>query len=139
MSYNIEALKAKISALSGPTKAVGSGETKAKLTWWKPQIGNYDLRFIPLLDENGQPLSQPFFEVGYYDAKELSEKRFVAPGQFGGEDPLKIVAQELAKDRSREGWLIRKKLTPRERYYAAVLIRGEEDKGVQVWEMSPQV
>lgn len=139
MTYNIEALKAKISALSGPPKAAGSGENKTKITWWKPQIGNHDIRFVPLMDGEGNPLSQPFFEVAYYDSKDLSEKRFVAPGQFGQEDPLKVVALELAKDRSREGWLIRKKLTPRERYYAAVLVRGEEEKGLQVWEISPNV
>lgn len=136
MSYNIDALKAKINALSGPVK---SGDTKAKITWWKPQIGTHDVRFVPLSDGEGNPLSQPFFEVAYYDDKALSEKRFVAPSQFGGEDPLKVVALELAKDRSREGWLVRKKLTPRERYYAAVLVRGEEEKGLQVWEISPQV
>jgi len=135
MSYNIEALKAKIQSLS-PQKSSGD---RQKLTFWKPTIGNHDVRFVALKDADGNPLSQPFFEVAYYDNSELSEKRFVAPGQFGGEDPLKQVAMELASDRSREAFLLRKKLTPKERYYSAILVRGEEEKGLQIWEMSPQV
>lgn len=135
MSYNLEAIKAKISALSGAPK---SGE-KAKINWWKPQLGTHDIRFVPLTDGSGNALAQPFFEVAYYDNKDLGDRRFVAPSQYGQPDPLKEVAMELAKDKSKEAWLVRKKLTPRERYYAAVFVRGEEDKGIQVWEISPKV
>lgn len=135
MSYNIEELKKKINALSGTPK---SGD-KAKITWWKPELGTHDIRFVPLSDGQGNPLAQPFFEIAYYDNKDLGDRRFVAPSQFGSPDPLKEVAMELAKDKSREAWLVRKKLTPRERYYAAVLVRGQEEKGIQVWEISPKV
>lgn len=135
MSYNLDAIKAKISALSGAPK----GDAKTKINWWKPQLGTHDIRFVPLTDGNGNALAQPFFEVAYYDNKDLGDRRFVAPSQYGQPDPLKEVAMELAKDKSREAWLVRKKLTPRERYYAAILVRGEEEKGIQVWEISPKV
>lgn len=136
MSYNIEELKKKITALSGNNKG---GEAKTKINFWKPSLGTHDIRFVPLMDGAGNPLSQPFYEVTYYDNKDLGERRFVSPGQYGSPDPLKEVAMELAKDKSREAWLVRRKLTPRERYYSAILVRGEEEKGVQVWEISPKV
>lgn len=136
MSYNLDAIKQKIQSLNSNGKTT---EQKAKINWAKFGIGTYDIRFLPLVDGNGNTLAQPFFEVAYYDNKDLSEKRFVSPSQFGQPDPLKEVAMELAKDKSREAWLVRKKLTPRERYYAAILVRGEEEKGVQVWELSPKL
>jgi hypothetical protein len=135
MSYSIEALKAKINSLSGNSK----GDSKTKLTFWKPSLGTHDIRFLPLVDGAKNPLSQPFYEVAYYDNKDLGDRRFVAPSQYGEPDCLKEVALQLAKDKSREAWLVRKKLTPRERYYSAILVRGEEEKGVQVWEISPKV
>lgn len=137
MSYNIEELKKKINAIGSNGKG-GSGE-KTKITWWKPALGTHDVRFVPLTDGAGNALSQPFYEVAYYDNKDLGDKRFPAPSQYGQADPLKEVAMALAKDKSREAWLVRKKLTPRERYYAAIVVRGEEEKGIQVWELSPKV
>jgi hypothetical protein len=134
-AYNLDAIKNKINSLTSNNK----GAEKAKINWAKFQIGTYDVRFVPLMDVNGNPLAQPFYEVSYYDNKDLSERRFVAPSQFGQEDPIKETAMELAKDKSREAWLVRKKLTPRERYYAAIVIRGEEEKGLQVWELSPKL
>lgn len=135
-SYNLEAIKQKINELAGNTK---TGEQKAKINWAKFQVGTYDIRFVPVTDANGNALAQPFFEVAYYDHPDLCEKRFPSPSQFGMADPLKEVALELAKDRSKEAWLVRKKLTPKERYYAPIVIRGQEDKGLQIWELSPKL
>lgn len=133
MSYDLSAIKRKIEDLSGGPKA---GKTnRPKLNWFKPQIGTYNLRFLPYQDANGQP----FQEVSYYDNKLLSERRFVAPAQFGQEDPIFDLLNELRKDRSKETWRLIGTLRPRERFYAPVLIRGEEDKGVQVWEMNSKI
>lgn len=135
MTYNLEELKKKINALAGNSK----GGDKAKIVWAKFDIGSHDIRFVPLTDANGNPHSQPFFEVTYYDNKDLGDRRFVAPSQFGAPDPLRECAMELAKDKSKEAWLIRKKLTAKERYYAPIIVRGQEEKGVQVWEISPKL
>jgi len=122
-SYNIEAIKKKIAQLQGNVKT--EKKEQPKFTWFKPQIGKqYDVRFIPLLDGEGNPLSQPFFETAFYDNKELTKFRFPAPSQFGEPDPIKDLVFELAKDRSKEAWLLKKKLTPKERYYAALIVRG---------------
>lgn len=132
--YNLEAIKQKISSLASNNKS-----DKTKINWAKFDIGTYDVRFVPLVDGEGNPLAQPFYEVAYYDNKDLAERRFVSPSQYGQADPLKEAAMELAKDKSREAWMVRKKLTPRERYYAAIVVRGQEEKGIQVWEISPKL
>jgi len=132
-SYSLDSVKQKIVGLTN-TK----GDQK-KMTWAKFDIGTYDVRFVPLADKEGNPLSQPFYEVAYYDNKDLEDRRFVTPSSFGQSDCLKEAAMELAKDRSKEAWLVRKKLTPKERYYAAIIVRGQEEKGLQVWEISPKL
>lgn len=139
--YNLDAIKEKLNALSSPNKKNANGETKAKINWWKPEIGTHEVRFLPILDKEGNRYNQPFYEVAYYDHKDLSDKRFVSPTQFGMPDPLKEMHNELAKDRSKEAWLVKKKLTPKERYYAAIVVRGEgnEEKGLQLWELSPKL
>jgi len=135
MGYNLDAIKAKINQLSGANKGGGAKGDRAKVNWWKPQLGQHNIRFLPFTDKNGQP----FQEVSYYDSKLLSERRFVVPTQFDMEDPIFQMLTELRKDRSKEAWKIWKNLQPRERYYAPILVRGEEDKGAQIWELNSKL
>lgn len=137
MSYNLDAIKAKINQLSGNRAAAGSKTAeKTKVNWWKPQLGQHDIRFLPYQDRNGQP----FHEVSYYDSRLLSERRFVAGCQFEGmTDPVFNLLTELKKDKSKEAWTLWRNLQPKERYYAPIIVRGEEDKGVQLWELNSKL
>lgn len=132
MAYNLDALKNKLAAFNGDNK---KGGDKPKLQFWKPEAGEVDVRFLPYKDSN----EQPFQEVAYYDNKQLSQRRLVVPSQFGMECPVHELITELKKDRSKEAWKMVKALSPKTRYYAAVLVRGQEEKGVQIWEFSQTV
>lgn len=135
MSYNLNAIKDKIEQLSGAKKGLGNGKggaNRPKINWFKPGLGQYNVRFLPYTDANGQP----FQEIAYYDSKFLSDMRFVAPTQFGMRDPVFELLTELKKDRSKEAWKLWKNLQPKERYYAPIVVRGEEEKGVQIWELN---
>lgn len=134
MAYNLDAIKAKINQLSG-AKSGGGNKDRAKINWFKPGLGQHNVRFLPYSDQNGQP----FQEIAYYDSKLLSEWRFVSPSQFGMEDPVFEMLTELKKDRSKEAWKLWKNLQPRERYYAPIIVRGEESKGVQIWELNSKI
>lgn len=137
MTYNLNAIKSKIEQLSGAKKGGGTGQggQKQKINWFKPGLGQHNIRFLPYTDANGQP----FQEVAYYDSKLLAEMRFVAPSQFGLKDPVLELLTELKKDRSKEAWTLWKNLQPKERYYAPILVRGEEQKGVQIWELNSRL
>lgn len=137
MSYDIEAIKRKIAVLSGNKSSSLTTENKnrPKLTYWKPQIGQHDIRILPYKDSNGQPVQ----EVSYYDSRLLSERRFVAPAQFGMVDPIFEMLTDLRKDRSKTSWKLFTQLRPRERYYIPILVRGEEAKGVQLWEFNSKM
>lgn len=138
MKYDLSAIKAKLGQLTAPKK--GSSTEDSKFTWWKAVEGTHDVRFLPLLNDDGTANPQPFFEVVYYEDKGFTERRFVAPFQFGLPDPIQAYSLELAKNkRDTPTWKKWKRTQPKERYYAAVLVRGEEEKGVQVWELSPKL
>lgn len=133
-TYNLEAIKARLGEM---TK---TGEKKEqsdlpKFTYFKPEIGETNIRFLPYSDAKGQP----FQEVVYYQSKKLSEKRIVAPAQFGLEDPIAELEVELRKDRSDEVWNVRKELRGTSRFYAPIIVRGREDEGVQLWELSSKL
>lgn len=136
MSYDIEAIKRKIASLTGNNKS-GFGdkknENRPRLTYWKPQLGQHDIRILPYKDANGQPVQ----EVSYYDSRLLTESRFVVPAQFGLPDPIFDMLSDLRKDRSsKASWKLFLQLRPRESYYLPIIVRGEEAKGVQVWEIN---
>lgn len=137
MSYNIEKIKEKIQQLtSRGKKGLGdSNKDLPKIQWFKPGLGNHEIRFLPFKDKNGQP----FMEVAYYDSRLLSERRFVSGFQFGLEDPVFEMLAELRKDKSKESWKLWRNLQPRERYYALILVRTEEEKGPQVWELNSKL
>lgn len=133
MSYDLNAIRSKINQLSGNKKGSGTGE-KTKINWWKAVIGEHNVRFLPY-SHNGQP----FHEVSYYDTKLLSDRRFVTGIQFGMPDPIFTLLTEMKKDRSKEAWTQWRNLVAKERYYAPILVRGEEEKGAQLWEMNSKL
>jgi len=141
MAYDIEAIKKKIQLLGTNGSKKGDGDksgkaAQAKLTWWKPSIGVNEIRFLPYDDGAGQP----FQEVGYYNSKKLAENRVVAPVQWGLPDPIQELVSKLRKNRQDDAtWNLMKQLQVRESYYAPIIVRGQEDKGVQIWEMSQKV
>lgn len=140
MSYNIEAMKKKIAAISGGNKAAagsnGQKSDRPKLAWAKFGLGSHDIRILPYKDSNSQPVQ----EVSYYDTRLLSEQRFVCPAQWGSPDPIFDLLADLKKDYgNKNSWKLYLQLRPRERYFVPVIVRGEEDKGPQVWEFNSKM
>jgi hypothetical protein len=141
MSYNLDSIKRKISDLSGGRNPGRNGTPRQKLTWFKPNLlpdgsaATYEIRFLPYADRNGQP----FEEVSFYDNKDLTEMRFVSPAQYGMEDPIFDLINELRKENTKETWRLTTTLRPKERFYAPLIVRGDEDKGVQIWELNSKI
>jgi len=137
MTYDIDAIKRKIDKLNeNAEKAANKKADRIQLTWWKPTVGMNEIRFLPY--DNGE--GQPFEEVGYYNCKELHERRIVAPCQWGLPDPVHDLVEKLRQERADDAkWRLMNKLKIRDSYYAVVLVRGQEEKGVQVWEMNHKI
>lgn len=142
MPYDINKLNDRFAIMKGEKKA-GFEKKGPPFAQWKPSLADdgksktYNIRLLPYQDQNGQPVQ----EVNYYDDKTLSSFRLVSPAQFGMEDPVAELVTDLRKkDRNgKNSWNIIKKLLPRPRYFAPLIVREEMEKGPQVWELSPTV
>lgn len=136
-TYSIEKVREQMARLSGGNKKAKT-ETKdrPKLSWWKPELGVQEVRFLPYDNGNGIP----FQEVSYYNSKKLSEHRVVAPCQYDLPDSIQTLLTKLRKNRQDDAtWKLMKQLQTRESFYVPVVVRGKEDKGVMIWEMSQKV
>jgi CheY-like chemotaxis protein len=53
---------------------------------------------------------------------------------WGEKDPIVEFTKQLRKSSDKEDWQLAKKIEPKIRYFAPVIVRGEEDKGARLWE-----
>jgi len=68
----------------------------------------------------------------------INNKTMVSPITFGEKDPIVEFAQGLRKSSNKDDWQLAKKLEPKMRVLVPVVVRGEEDKGVRLWEFGKQ-
>ena len=121
MSLNFDAIKRKLEKLSG--------NTSSRSTFWKPEEGNdYKVRLLSFPNNDGQPFKELMF---YYNIP--GQRSLLAPSQFGEKDPIQELINKLRDEGTKESYEMAKKLYPKMRVYAPVVVRGEEDKGVQIW------
>lgn len=137
MAYDIAAIKKKIADLSSQNqRRSGAAQSGEKITYFKPQMGPNELRFLPY--DNGS--GQPFQQIDYYDCPELTERRTPTPTQFALPDPVAELLAQLEEGRSDDAtWRLLRKLRIKESNYAPLIVRGQEDKGVQIWELNQTV
>lgn len=63
----------------------------------------------------------------------------ISPLNFGEKDPIKIFSDELKKEFSKENYSLAKKLEPKVRIFVPVIVRGEEEKGVRLWQFGKSI
>ena len=122
MAINFDALRKKLGQLSG------SGGRRNSM--WRPQEGEESvvrLMSFPSNDD-GLPFAERWF---YYNIG--NNPGLLAPYQFGDPDPIQELITKLRDEGTKESYELCKKLYPKARYYAPVIVRGEEDKGVRIW------
>ena len=127
MAVNLEALQKKLNQLSG--------QNSRKNVLWRPTEGEEaTVRIIAFPDNDGQPFKERWF---YYNIG--SNPGLLAPYQFGKPDPFQELINKLRSDDTKESYELAKKLYPKMRSYAAVIVRGEEDRGVRLWSFGKMV
>ena len=131
---DISAIKAKLNSLqqSGSKNKEKIDYTKV---YWKPKAENvkYQIRFVPSKLDKKNPFKEIFVHYGF------SKFPTLALSNWGEKDPIIEFAKQLRKTDDKENWKLAKKLDPKMRVYAPVIVRGEEDKGVRLWEFGKEI
>ena len=63
----------------------------------------------------------------------------ISPINFDEKDPLVEFAKKLRQTDQPENWKLAKKLEPKVRYFAPVIVRGMEDEGVKIWQFGKEL
>jgi len=126
MSINLDAIRAKVSQLSGFNKG-------RKDVIWRSEPGEYVVRLLPWKNNDGQPFKERWF---YYN---IGQGSILAPNQFGKSDPIQELINKLHASGKKDDKELAKKLYPKMRAFAPVIVRGQEEKGVMLWSMSKGV
>jgi hypothetical protein len=127
MAIDFDKLRKKLDSLSGNSR---------RNQLWRPQEGEEAVvRLLAFSDnEDGLPFSERWF---YYNIG--SNPGLLAPYQFGNPDPIQELITKLRDEGTKESYELAKKLYPKTRFYAPVIVRGEEEKGVRVWSFGKTV
>ena len=127
MAIDLDAIRKKLNQLSG--------QSTKKSSMWRPQEGEeHTVRLISFPENDGQPFQERWF---YYNIG--NNPGLLAPYQFNEPDPIQELINKLRDDGSKESYELAKKLYPKMRCYAPVIVRGEEDKGVRIWSFGKMV
>jgi hypothetical protein len=129
---DLNTIKSRLSALQS------SGQKKEKvdysLTQWKPKSeGKYQIRIVPSKLDKSNPFREVYLHYGY------AKFPMYALTNWGEKDPIVEFSKQLRGTNDRENWSLAKKLDPKMRVFAPVIVRGEEDKGVRLWEFGKEI
>ena len=121
MAIDLAAIRKKLGQLSG--------QNSKKNVMWRPEEGSETtVRLMAYPDNDGQPFKELMF---YYNIG--TNRGLLSPYQFGKPDPIQELITKLRDEGSKESYELAKKLYPKMRCYAPVIVRGEEEKGVRLW------
>lgn len=129
---DLKSIKNKLNALQS------KGQKKEKVDYskylWKPKSeGKYQIRIVPSKLDETNPFKEVFVHYGF------SKFPIYALTNWGEKDPIVELAKKLRSSNDRESWKLAKKLDPKMRVFAPVIVRGEEDKGVRLWEFGKEI
>ena len=98
-----------------------------KSNFWRPQDGDTTIRVVPTND--GDPFKEYWF---HYNVGETGG--FLCPKKNYGEDcPVCSFVRNLYNDGDEASVKMAKSLNARQRFFAPVVVRDNEQNGVQVW------
>tara|TARA_Y200000002_G_scaffold381132_1_gene394315 strand:+ start:1572 stop:2354 length:783 start_codon:yes stop_codon:yes gene_type:complete len=121
MAIDLAAIRKKLGQLNG--------QNSKKNAMWRPEEGSETtIRLLAYPNNDGQPFKELMF---YYNIG--NNPGLLAPYQFSKPDPIQELITKLRDEGAKESYELAKKLYPKMRCYAPVIVRGEEEKGVRLW------
>lgn len=129
MAIDFDAIRKKLGQISG--------QNKKSAIMWRPEEGkDYTVRIISFPNNDGQPFIDRWY---YYGIGGDKAPGILAPFQFSKKDPIQDLITVLREDGTDASRDLCKKLYPKMRTFAAVIVRGEEDRGVRLWSFGKNI
>jgi len=94
---------------------------------WKPTPGKHQIRLVPYKFNKDIPFIELFFHYN------INNKTYLSPISFGRPDPIVEFAEKLKRTGDTDDWKAGKKMEPKLRTFAPVIVRGKENEGVKFW------
>lgn len=128
---DLNAIKQRLNAMQQKPGKKNSGEDRKKF-FWKPSVGKQVIRIVPSAFDKTNPFKELYFHYG------IGNRTMISPMNFGDKDPIVEFAKQLRQSQDKENWKLAKKLDPKMRIFAPVIVRGEEHLGVRLWEFGKE-
>jgi len=103
-------------------------QTSTTKNFWKPEPGKQVVRIVPYKHNKANPFIELFFHYNLGN-----NKTYMSPVSFGRPDPVQEFADKLKSTGNKDEWIQGKRLEPKMRTFAPVIVRGEEHEGVKWW------
>ena len=130
---NLDEIRKRMDRLQNKSTG-GNSKSDYKNTFWKPPSGEKSVvRIVPYKFNKDIPFTELYF---YF---KIGRPRMMSLTNFDETDPILEFATQLKKTGDPENMELVKKLYPKMRIFAPVIVRGEEDKGVRFWEFGKLV
>lgn len=131
---DISAIKQRLNALQSTNNTGKKEKIDYTKVYWKPkEEGKYQIRIVPSKLDPKNPFQEVFVHYGF------GKFPIYALTNWGEKDPIVEFAAQLRKTNDKENWSLAKKLDPKMRVFAPVIVRGEEEKGVRLWEFGKEI
>ena len=131
---DIASIKQRLNSLQSTNNTGKKEKIDYSKVYWKPkEEGKYQIRIVPSKLNPKNPFQEVFVHYGF------SKFPIYALTNWGEKDPIVEFAAQLRKTNDKENWSLAKKLDPKMRIYAPVIVRGEEEKGVRLWEFGKEI
>lgn len=127
---DLDVIKQRLEALQKPAS---NNSNNGKSLFWKPSVGKQTIRIVPSKFNKATPFSELYFHYG------IGKPVMISPINFDEKDPLVEFAKKLRQTDQPENWKLAKKLEPKVRYFAPIIVRGMEDEGVKIWQFGKEL
>jgi hypothetical protein len=115
-------------------KKSGNSNDEKKNYFFRPTVGKETIRVVPSKTNPSYPFTEMKFYYGIGDIKVMA-----SPANWGEKCPIEEFVKQLRQTSDSENWRLAKKLDPKVRTFAPVIVRGQEDEGVKLWQFGSLV
>lgn len=119
MALDLEQIRKRLTTLKTQTK-------KSKDTW-KPEPGKTKIRIVPYKFQPDNPFIELYFHFN------IGKKSLLSLKTFGEKDPIVDFSEKLKRTGDKTDWSLGRKMEPKLRTFACVVVRGKEQEGVKFW------